>query len=590
MQDMLVSSRADFESLPPAVQRKFFSNVERFRLLTTQHPSHHAQPRREFAAKQSLSIRRHPRARVITPSSSTSSLRHYQQTQAQRNTRQKLRLRRIAPLTARDNAGTRHNRPLDNDLTVVHEYLQCFHSLPPKIQKTIFSQEERRLLQKTAPIASNITDAADQALLKFEERHRASRRRQSLRTDTSSDRFVRRGRRHYRRSRSSASPAIRSSIRSSIRSFPSSLPSTYAEEPSTDGIGTPDTIADPTDSGIEMEESILDSFRWLDEDEDLDLSLDSYHKYVADTALSSQHVQQPTFPRRMPSLRRTLSLAKNRNSMMFMGNSSRGLSSSQSSTLPFSTAGSGVSNNRPDHHQARHISHRSTSSIDPAAQYYQDPEARLKLRVYLASPQKFDEAIEFGFPSLDHKENIDANNLRRHNTNRDSKRISQISASTHGTHGWTFLDDETTSIDLSLFDLTDHQPQFQQPKKSRRSHDKTAVSSNIRELTSANSRSSSIDPRHRRPQPLKPVVGNANGNHHPQTGGHRREMTLKMTLTRPDLRTAGDSGPYGHDQHDDPLRLAELPPADESCNIWDDIPEERGVVKKMWRKLRYWRD
>jgi hypothetical protein len=554
--------------------------------LTTQHhPRHHAQPRREFAAKRPLSIRRHPRARIITPSSSTSSLRHYQQHQtAQRNTRQKLRLRRIAPLTARG-TGNRPNRsPLENDLTVGHEYLQCFHSLPPKIQKTIFSQEERRLLQQKAPV-SNITDAADRALLRLEERHRASRRRQSLRTDTSSDRFVRRGRRHYRRSRSSSSPAIRSSIRSS---FPSSLPSTSAEEPSADVIDT-DTIADPTDSGIEMEESILDSFRWLDEDEDLDLSLDSYHKYVADTALSSQHVQ-PSSPRRMPSFRRTLSLAKNRNSMMFLGNTGRGLSSSQSSTLPFSTASSGVINNRPDNHHGRHVSHRSTSSIDPAAQYYQDPEARLKLRVYLASPQKFDEAIEFGFPSLNNKENIDANNLRRHTTNRDSKRISQISASTHGTHGWTFLDDETTSIDLSLFDLTDHQPQFQQSKKSRPSHDKTAISSNIRELTSSHSRSSSIDPRHRRPQPLKPVVGNANGSSRPLTGGHRREMTLKMTLTRPDLRTAGDSGPYGHDRLDDPLRLAELPPADESCNIWDDIPEERGVVKKMWRKLRSWRD
>lgn len=556
--------------------------------MTAQHhPRHHSQPRRESAANRPLSIRRHPRARIISPSSSTSSLQQYQvQQPIQRNTRHKLRLRRIAPLTARGTGNRLSRSPPGNDLTAVHEYLQCFHSLPPKIQKTIFSQEERRLLQQTAPVSS-ITDAADQALLRLEERRRAARRRQSLRTDSSSDRFVRRGRRQYRRSRSSSSPAIRSSVRSSIRSFPSSLPSTL--EPSAEIIDIhidPDAIADPTDSGIEMEESILDSFRWLDEDEDLDLSLDSYHKYVADTALSSQHVQ-PTSPRRMPSFRRTLSLAKNRNSM-FLGNTGRGLSSSQSSTLPFSTAGSGVIN-RPENH-GRHVSHRSTSSIDPAAQYYQDPEARLKLRVYLASPQKFDEAIEFGFPSLDNKENIDANNLRRHNTNRDSKRISQISASTHGTHGWTFLDDETTSIDLSLFDLTDHQPQFQQAKKSRRSHDKTAMSSNVRELTSPHSRSSSIDPRHHRPQPLKPVMGNANGSSRPPTGGHRREMTLKMTLTRPDLRTAGEAGPYGHDRHDDPLRLAELPPADESCNIWDDLPEQRGVVRKMWRKLRSWRD
>jgi len=39
------------------------------------------------------------------------------------------------------------------------------------------------------------------------------------------------------------------------------------------------------------------------------------------------------------------------------------------------------------------------NSTDTDAAYYQDPEARLKLRVYLAFPQKFDEAVEFGFPS-----------------------------------------------------------------------------------------------------------------------------------------------------------------------------------------------
>lgn len=566
----------------------------------TAHPRHHAQPRREIAVqKRPLFIRRHPRTRILTPSSSTSSLRHHQQQpRTQRNPRPKIRLRGIAPLTARDTNNSKRCSP-ENDLTVVHEYLQCFHSLPPKIQKTIFSQEERRLLQQTAPV-NNITDTADQALLRLEQRRRASRRRPSVRTDSSSDRFVRRGRRHHHRPRPSPSRAIRSN-RSSIRSsFYSSLPPTTTEEPSSTEINT-DTITDPTDptdSGIEMDESILASFRWLDEEEDLDLSLDSYHKYVADTAMSSQHVQ-PTSPRRKPSFRRTLSLAKNRNSTMFLGNNGRGLSSSQSSTLPFSSGGSGGFNPRLDNRQSRHVSHRSASSIDPTAQYYQDPEARLKLRVYLASPQKFDEAIEFGFPSLENKENMDANNLRRHNTNRDSKRISQISQisiSTHGTHGthrthgWTFLDDDTTSIDLNLFDLTDQQPQLQPSKNPRRGPDKTALSSTVRELPSSHSRASSTNRRHRQSQAPKPVVGNTNGSYRPPAGGHRREMTLKMTLTRPDLRTADEAGPYGHDRHDDPLRLAELPPADTSCNIWDDIPEERGVVKKMWRKLRSWRD
>ncbi|OKL58465.1 hypothetical protein UA08_06285 [Talaromyces atroroseus] len=517
MQDFIVSSPDDFESLPPAVQRKFFSNLERFRLLTTttQSPRHHAH--HDYAAKRPLSIRTKTSSAVVTN-------RHH---------RQKAYLRR------------RPRSAVDYNFDQVHEYWQCFHSLPPKIQKVIFSKEEQRLLQRTAPV-SQIVDAADQALLKFEERQRASLQESRSRRD--SDSFgTYDGELERRRSRGVAS----------------SIPSSASARPSS---------GDPSDSGIEMEESILDSFRWLDEDDDLDLSLDSYHKYVSETAGSqSQNAaqQKPATPRRMPSFRRTLSLAKNRNSM-FIG-SSRTLNSSQSSTIPFSSAGSHNHsyNSRPNHHTRsshhRHVSNRSTSSIDPAAQYYQDPEARLKLRVYLASPQKFDEAIEFGFPSLDnnHKENIDSS-TRRQGANRDSKRISQISSSTQG---WTFLDDETTSIDLSLLDYA-HESQ-QRQRQSQYMHFKDAVSSNLHDITPITSDM-------RRSQPLKPSTSAGNAT------SHRREMTLKMTLTRPDLRT--------HATDDDPLRLAELPPADETLNIWDDLPEDRGVVKKMWRKLRGWRD
>lgn len=90
-----------------------------------------------------------------------------------------------------------------------------------------------------------------------------------------------------------------------------------------------------------------------------------------------------------------------------------------------------------------------------------------------------------------------------------------------------------------------------------------------------------------------------------------------MTLTRPDLREESPTPPAfvvkrqrgrnqqgtqneegenagagdgadgeGEDTERDPLRLAELPPADRSRQIWDDLDEEQGVVRKMWRKLR----
>src|SRR5699024_8789531 len=69
-----------------------------------------------------------------------------------------------------------------------------------------------------------------------------------------------------------------------------------------------------------------------------------------------------------------------------------------------------------------------------SAQYYQDPEARLKLRVFLASPQKFDEAIEFGFPALE-KEN--------HSPNRSLVEEEQNPVEFTG----TFLEDDDASLD-----------------------------------------------------------------------------------------------------------------------------------------------
>ncbi|KAL4772602.1 hypothetical protein BDW60DRAFT_40519 [Aspergillus nidulans var. acristatus] len=48
----------------------------------------------------------------------------------------------------------------------------------------------------------------------------------------------------------------------------------------------------------------------------------------------------------------------------------------------------------------RHVSPFLIPNIDTSAQYYRKPEARLKLRIFLASPQKFDEAVEFRIPNF----------------------------------------------------------------------------------------------------------------------------------------------------------------------------------------------
>ncbi|KAL6869314.1 hypothetical protein ACO1O0_000638 [Amphichorda felina] len=51
-------------------------------------------------------------------------------------------------------------------------------------------------------------------------------------------------------------------------------------------------------------------------------------------------------------------------------------------------------------------------TIDPAAAHYQDPGTRTTLREYVASPQKFDEALEYGFPSLGEVEENDHSELK----------------------------------------------------------------------------------------------------------------------------------------------------------------------------------
>ena len=63
-----------------------------------------------------------------------------------------------------------------------------------------------------------------------------------------------------------------------------------------------------------------------------------------------------------------------------------------------------------------------------------------------------------------------------------------------------------------------------------------------------------------------------------------REMTLHMTLTRPDLR-ADEQALYAKTTGDDPLALEHLPPSKSEADIWDTMPKDRGIVKKFWRKV-----
>jgi hypothetical protein len=384
---------------------------------------------------------------------------------------------------------------------------QCFHSLPAKVQQKLFSPEERIRLRRAY--------------------------RESLILDTADEAFYSRPNTRGRRQSNDSHP--------SDATLPVAQPSTVFYNSDSESDDEPDP---------RMDQSFYDSFRWLDEDGDLDLSLDEYHAHVADSAAG----RLKSRPRR--SFRRSLSISTH--ALRHRPTASvpaRPLPSSPSIPPLSPIASTRRSISRPaSRHQPSHAPRSSTSSIDPGAQYYQDPDARLKLRVYLASPQKFDEAIEFGFPSLDqNKENV-APELP------STPKPVAMSPECVGTF---FEEDDGTMVGSpgGSFEEAPTPPRLQ---------------SQMRESPRPSVENPSLLQRRQSSLP-----GSKGG---PQRLPGNREMTLKMTLTRPDLRTESPT-PSQKSRQEDPLQLAALPPADRSQHIWDSDLDEQGMVKKMWRKL-----
>jgi hypothetical protein len=182
--------------------------------------------------------------------------------------------------------------------------------------------------------------------------------------------------------------------------------------------------------------------------------------------------------------------------------------------------------------------------FDPEATHYRDPEARKKLRTYLASPQKFDEAIEFGFPST-----AGNNSATPHyQLPPIASHSRKFSRDMH-----TFLRDGKLSFfeDLSsdnqgLESDQDSVPDMESPTTPS----STGHSFHMHSRQTSRSKFSADDP-----SGLSPM--------HSGAGHFNREMTLRMTLTRPDLR-ADDDQLYGWQSpspkapKDDPLALEDL--------------------------------
>ncbi|KAK1986573.1 hypothetical protein LZ30DRAFT_803770 [Colletotrichum cereale] len=348
-------------------------------------------------------------------------------------------------------------------------------------------------------------------------------------------------------------------------------------------------VAQPGDqrSPQKKRDSFYDSFRWLEEDDELDLrlQLDDYHANLVDDL--------PANPKqRRPSFRRHLSITK-----IPFGRPS--LSSSRPGTTPV-VASSPSSPRLPDYpgspHAAspnhgrrrsralslmspKHSPQDSLAAFDPEAAHYQDPEARLKLRVYLASPQKFDEAIEFGFPSKDAMVSRPGRNTKQPRAKQPRPAAAAAAADDETDKMRTFLADDRSSIFSDDGSLDSDSP-------------KTPHTMEMAGL---------------RPPPIK---GDQTQSPKPSTEYARmpaeaREMTLRMTLTRPDLRAHEDQM-YGWQKN--------CPPRKSTNALRDDFPpamyvrdasskesierqfaamdqehaqaNDQGVMKRIWNKVR----
>ena len=218
---------------------------------------------------------------------------------------------------------------------------------------------------------------------------------------------------------------------------------------------------------------------------------------------------------------------------------------------------------------------RNTHSADSEATYYQDPEARLKLRVYLASPQKFDEAVEFGFPSqaeadlfkpLASRTAAAVGEMRLHEVDLDAR---STTATT------------TTATSTTATDTTDVADVAGATDATTTTTDTTDTTNTADHTTAA-------------VKPLTAGIGGggcAAGDQGAKIMPGMREMTLRMTLTRKDLRAYNcddDAGGCGRE----PMLTAEgrLPPENEHAAHridWAAIDREaESGLKRLWRRVK----
>ncbi|KAL9600418.1 MAG: hypothetical protein Q9219_003171 [cf. Caloplaca sp. 3 TL-2023] len=408
------------------------------------------------------------------------------------------------------------------------EDAQWFQSLPDKVQKNHFTAEEQQVLATRRNSA--ILDAADEVLLRIE--------------------------------------------RQRIQSVPT-VPTVQPKASSLSSASSVHTLEDepPTDSAVDMDESIFDGFRWMDDEDELDLSLDDYHSHLAGSAEpASRHSS------RRPSFRRTPSLT-GVSCRVSDHRTSHEKDPRTTSSTPLQRASPRTSfyiddsRSRTEHQLSTAPKPSPPRTINPSTRHYQDPEARLKLRVYLASPSKFDEALEFGFPSLQNTDKLP-----------QPRRPSMSRTYNTDPAPQTFYDSDNPSF-LDGSDTDDDGAESLPEMDAPHTPSDAMFSRYIHRIPTSKPPSSEVERSYAKTQE-RPTTKSAEPqlNHpHYMVSRYNREMTMRVTLTRPDLR-ANEDLLYGH-MDNDPLALEHLPATVDGGDIWDQGKENEGAVRKFWRKF-----
>ncbi|KJZ71393.1 hypothetical protein HIM_09181 [Hirsutella minnesotensis 3608] len=181
----------------------------------------------------------------------------------------------------------------------------------------------------------------------------------------------------------------------------------------------------------------------------------------------------------------------------------------------------------------------------------------MKLRVYLGSPHKFDEAVEFGFPAMDLVPDQDSRKHARRNSDADSPKLH------------TFLEDDASSL-------------YSETSAGEPESPRTPETSE-------------------HPLPMRPIrVSQERGprvkGDYAQAPACSREMTLRMTLTRPDLRSH-EGEMYGWQKKALGRKSSELLSpvmynTKESIERQfaaideEELANGSGVVKRFWNRVR----